>query len=64
MSRCEVQDVLEELLDRKGIRRKSYIQPSNVTLFSKPAEFKECGKFNFKCLYFENDYNDDFFQLF
>ncbi|CAG8528472.1 10119_t:CDS:10 [Funneliformis mosseae] len=42
MSRCEVQDVLEELLDRKGIRKKSYIQPSKVTLFSKPAEFKEC----------------------
>ncbi|CAI2169647.1 18759_t:CDS:10 [Funneliformis geosporum] len=43
MSRCEVQDVLEELLDRKGIRKKSYVQPSKVTLFSKPAEFKECG---------------------
>ncbi|GBC02145.1 hypothetical protein RclHR1_04480009 [Rhizophagus clarus] len=42
MSRCEIQDVLEELLDRKGIRRKSFIQPPKVTLFSKPAEFKEC----------------------
>lgn len=48
MSRCEIQDVLEELLDRKGIRRKSFIQPPKVTLFSKPAEFKECGKFNLK----------------
>ncbi|RIA98286.1 hypothetical protein C1645_870827 [Glomus cerebriforme] len=42
MSRCEIQDVLEELLDRKGIRRKSFIQPPKVTLFSEPAEFKEC----------------------
>ena len=50
MSRCEIQDVLEELLDRKGIRRKSFIKPPKVTLFSKPAEFKECGKFDLKKL--------------
>ena len=48
MSRCEIQDALEELLDRKGIRRKSLIQPPKVTLFSKPAEFKECGKSKLK----------------
>ncbi|CAG8827827.1 20385_t:CDS:1, partial [Gigaspora rosea] len=42
MSRCEIQDVLEELVYRRAITRSSIIKPQKVTLFSKRREFIEC----------------------
>ncbi|CAG8546062.1 10599_t:CDS:10 [Ambispora leptoticha] len=42
MSRCEIEDCLEELLQRGIISKRCILKPQKVTLFSKPREFKEC----------------------
>ncbi|CAJ0758213.1 2839_t:CDS:10 [Entrophospora sp. SA101] len=44
MSRCEIQDILDELTTRKAVMKTSFIKPPKVTLFSKPREFKNCGE--------------------
>ncbi|CAG8444454.1 384_t:CDS:10 [Ambispora gerdemannii] len=42
MSRCEIEDCLEELLQRRIISERCILKPQKVSLFSKPREFKEC----------------------
>ncbi|CAG8446026.1 5398_t:CDS:10 [Diversispora eburnea] len=42
MSRCEIEDVLDELVHRTAIAKKAITKPNKVTLFSKPREFTEC----------------------
>ncbi|CAG8572075.1 8354_t:CDS:2, partial [Acaulospora morrowiae] len=42
MSRCEIEDVLNELVHLGAVNKKVIVKPPKVSLFSKPREFMEC----------------------
>ncbi|CAG8764268.1 9581_t:CDS:2, partial [Acaulospora morrowiae] len=42
MSRCEIEDVLDELVHLGAVNKKVIVKPPKVSLFSKPRDFVEC----------------------